>query len=91
MYKNQPLVMSVAIGVAIVVAAVAAVVGAPWWLYVLVLLCLLAAIAVVAVQAVFPQESEHRLGWWKDSRRYRLRRLAVRQGAAGTGRARGDE
>ncbi|MGW3399939.1 hypothetical protein [Streptomyces hydrogenans] len=54
----------------------AALVGAPWWA---VVLCLGLSLVVVAVQVVFPQESEHRLGWWKDHRESRHRRHRLRQ------------
>lgn len=50
--------------------------GAPWWAA---LLCLLLSLAVTALQLVFPQESEHRLGWWKDRRAYRHRRRQLRR------------
>ncbi|MER5228160.1 hypothetical protein [Streptomyces flaveus] len=54
----------------------AAMVGAPWWA---VVICLGLSLVVTALQLVFPQESEHRLGWWKDRRAYRHRRRQLRQ------------
>lgn len=60
----------------------AALVGAPWWA---VVLCLGLSLAVVAVQVVFPQESEHRLGWWKDRRANRYRRHQLRRNRRNTG------
>ncbi|MFF0033978.1 hypothetical protein ACFYS7_38750 [Streptomyces avermitilis] len=54
----------------------AAMIGARWWA---VVVCLGLSLAVTALQLVFPQESEHRLGWWKNRRAYRHRRSQLRQ------------
>ncbi|MEU9420206.1 hypothetical protein [Streptomyces sp. NPDC048272] len=52
--------------------------GAPGLLIVAAFLCFALAIVVMAIQSVFPQESEHRLDWWRDRRRHqRLRRQAA--------------
>jgi hypothetical protein len=46
--------------------------GAPWYLVVAAAIAAVAsivgALAVAAVQTVFPQESAHRLDWWRDRR-----------------------
>jgi hypothetical protein len=44
--------------------------GAPWWAL---FLLGLAALVVILVSVVFPQESAHRLAWWRDWRRTRKR------------------
>lgn len=43
--------------------------GAPWWTTSL-LIC--AALACALAQIVFPQESAHRLQWWRDRRLVRM-------------------
>jgi hypothetical protein len=45
--------------------------GTPWWALTG---CTVLLLVVIALQSVFPQESAHRLAWWKDRRRYRLTR-----------------
>ncbi|MFE3269948.1 hypothetical protein [Streptomyces sp. NPDC059215] len=42
--------------------------GAPWWLTAAALGCCIAGLIVVVIQSVFPQDSEHRLAWWRDRR-----------------------
>lgn len=42
--------------------------GAPWWA---VFLLGMAVLGVVLVGTVFPQESAHRLAWWRDWRKER--------------------
>lgn len=50
--------------------------GAPWWATTVVVA---GGTLLAAVQAVFPQESGHRLEWWRDRRRYGFsRRSATR-------------
>lgn len=49
--------------------------GVPWWVA---LLLGIAALVVVLVSAVFPQESAHRLAWWRDWRRERKRQRCYR-------------
>ncbi|MFE7034580.1 hypothetical protein ACFU9Y_30145 [Streptomyces sp. NPDC057621] len=48
---------------------VLALTGAPWWLAATAFGCLALGLGVVALQTVFPQESAHRLAWWRDRRR----------------------
>ena len=42
--------------------------SAPWWLAGIAFACFALSLAVVAIQSVFPQESAHRLAWWRDRR-----------------------
>lgn len=65
---GRPLIASIAAGIA---GTTLALTGAPWWLAVAAFGCLALGLAVVALQTVFPQESEHRLAWWRDRRRHR--------------------
>ncbi|MCM2416694.1 hypothetical protein [Streptomyces sp. RKAG293] len=59
-------------GIAAVLLALA---GAHWWLTVAAVICCALVLVVVGIQSVFPQESEHRLAWWRDWRRHQqLRR-----------------
>jgi hypothetical protein len=44
--------------------------GAPWWA---VFLLSVMGFAVACLQAVLPQESAHRLAWWRDRRKARAR------------------
>ncbi|MFE2728932.1 hypothetical protein [Kitasatospora sp. NPDC059327] len=68
----RPLINSVAAGTATTALALA---GAPWWLTAAAFGCFALGLAVVAIQSVLPQESAHRLAWWRELWRYRqLRR-----------------
>jgi hypothetical protein len=43
--------------------------GAPWWAVTMIAVVgAIGATAVAVVQAVFPQDSRDRLGWWRDQR-----------------------
>ncbi|MFI6006931.1 hypothetical protein ACIA98_42515 [Streptomyces sp. NPDC051366] len=87
---NRPLITSAATGLTAVTMALT---GAPWWLAAPAFLCFGLAVLVMAVQSVFPQESEHRLAWWRDRRRHQqLRRQAAarRQPPAGRQQTGGD-
>ncbi|WP_151484230.1 hypothetical protein [Streptomyces albicerus] len=64
----RPLISLLAAGVTGLVVALA---GAPWWLAATAFGCLALGLGVVALQSVFPQESAHRLAWWRDRRRHR--------------------
>src|SRR4051795_13337344 len=48
---------------------------APWWIAALLTI---ATVVVAFVQGVFPQESGHRLEWWRDRRRSGLARRRAR-------------
>ena len=64
----RPLISLLAAGVT---ALVVALTGAPWWMAATAFGCLALGLGVVALQSVFPQESAHRLAWWRDRRRHR--------------------
>ncbi|MEW2418136.1 hypothetical protein AB0953_31200 [Streptomyces sp. NPDC046866] len=84
---SRPFIASSATGIAAVTMALT---GAPWWLILAAFSCFALALVVMGVQSVFPQESEHRLAWWRDRRRHQhLRRqtLVPRQPRAGRRRA----
>lgn len=69
---TRPLIPSIATGIGAMLFMVA---GAPWWLTGMALCCFALAMAVLIIQSVFPQESEHRLAWWRDRRHHQqLRR-----------------
>ncbi|MFD7186133.1 hypothetical protein ACFRAI_43185 [Streptomyces sp. NPDC056637] len=65
---SRPLISFLA---ADVTGMVVALTGAPWWLAVTAFGCLALGLGVVALQSVFPQESAHRLAWWRDRRHHR--------------------
>ncbi|MEU4896123.1 hypothetical protein AB0B12_25725 [Streptomyces sp. NPDC044780] len=65
---SRPLISFLAAGVTSMVVALT---GAPWWLAATAFACLALGLGVVALQSVFPQESAHRLAWWRDRRRHR--------------------
>ncbi|MFG3016122.1 hypothetical protein ACGFZB_37875 [Streptomyces cinerochromogenes] len=62
---NRPLISFLATGVT---STVVVLTGAPWWLAVAAFGCLVLGLVVIALQSVFPQESAHRLAWWRDRR-----------------------
>lgn len=47
-----------------------AIIGAPWWIAMMVVI---ATLLCTLVQSVFPQESADRLEWWRDRRRTKTR------------------
>ncbi|MEW2436009.1 hypothetical protein AB0952_17920 [Streptomyces caniferus] len=65
---NRPLISFLATGVT---STVVALTGAPWWRTAAAFGCLGLGLVVIALQSVFPQESAHRLAWWRDRRRQR--------------------
>lgn len=71
--NTAPLVSSIAAGLGGVASAM---VSAPWWLTAGLLGALaLGVITVAVLQTLLPQESAHRLAWWRDRRRHQqLRR-----------------
>ncbi|WEH12279.1 hypothetical protein [Streptomyces sp. VNUA24] len=68
---NRPLISSVAAGV---VGAALALIGGPWWLTALAFTCFALGLVVPGIQSVFPQESEHRLAWWRARWNHQQRR-----------------
>ncbi|MFF7953971.1 hypothetical protein [Streptomyces griseorubiginosus] len=62
----RPLISLLAAGLTGLVVALT---GAPWWMAAPAFGCLALGLGVVALQSVFPQESAHRLAWWRDRRR----------------------
>ncbi|MFB6755707.1 hypothetical protein ACFCX6_32875 [Streptomyces sp. NPDC056353] len=74
--NTAPLVSSIAAGLGGVTSAM---VGAPWWLTAGLFGCLaLGLITVAVLQALLPQESAHRLAWWRDRRRHQQLRRQTR-------------
>ncbi|MEU0169022.1 hypothetical protein ACL07V_34775 [Streptomyces sp. MB22_4] len=65
---NRPLISSGISGILL------ALTGAQWWLTALVLTCFALGLLVTAIQSVFPQESAHRLAWWRARWNHRQRR-----------------
>ncbi|MDX3364088.1 hypothetical protein ACIBWG_32460 [Streptomyces griseoaurantiacus] len=63
---HRPLISYLATGVTGMVVALS---DAPWWQAAAAFGCLALGLGVVALQSVFPQESAHRLAWWRDRRR----------------------
>ncbi|MFF9098828.1 hypothetical protein ACF1AX_37650 [Streptomyces sp. NPDC014802] len=59
---NRPLISSAATGISGIGLAL---IGAPWWLTALAFSCFALGLLVTAIQSVFPQESAHRLAWWR--------------------------
>lgn len=74
--NTAPLVPSIAAGLGGVTSVM---VGAPRWLTAGLFGCLVLGLITVAVlQAVLPQESVHRLAWWRDRRRHQQLRRQTR-------------
>jgi cell division protein FtsW (lipid II flippase) len=59
---NRPLISSAATGIGGIVLVLT---GAPWWLSALAFTCVFLVLVVAVIQSVFPQESAHRLAWWR--------------------------
>lgn len=68
---NRPLISSAATGISGIVLALT---GAPWWLTALAFTCFAFGLLVTAIQSVFPQESAHRLAWWRARWNHQQRR-----------------
>ncbi|MET7489518.1 hypothetical protein [Streptomyces sp. NPDC005538] len=83
MHTGRPLISSIAAGLGGTALALG---GAPWWLTAATFGCLALSLIVVVIQSVFPQESAHRLAWWRDRRRHQQLR---RQSPPRTGRRHG--
>ncbi|MER5571651.1 hypothetical protein ABT083_36615 [Streptomyces goshikiensis] len=70
-HPYRPLIYFVATGISVLVLAL---IGAPWWLTALAFACFALGLVVTLVQSVFPQESEHRLAWWRARWHHQRRR-----------------
>ncbi|MFD8666570.1 hypothetical protein ACFV1U_14355 [Streptomyces microflavus] len=70
-HPYRPLIYFVATGISFLALGLT---GASWWLTVLAFACLVLGLIVTVVQSVFPQESEHRLAWWRARWSHRRRR-----------------
>ncbi|MFF3151155.1 hypothetical protein ACFVRU_58105 [Streptomyces sp. NPDC057927] len=68
---NRPLISSAAAGVSGIALAL---IGAPWWLTALAFASFALGLLVTAIQSVFPQDSEHRLAWWRARWNHQQRR-----------------
>ncbi|RVU16255.1 hypothetical protein EOT10_36905 [Streptomyces antnestii] len=66
MHSARPLLAVLLPGLTGLVLALA---DAPWGLAAVAFGCLVLAFVVIVIQSVFPQESAHRLAWWRDRRR----------------------
>ncbi|MEU1424983.1 hypothetical protein [Kitasatospora sp. NPDC005751] len=66
--SNRPLMTSVAAGIG---GTALALVDAPSWLTAAAFGCFALGLVVIAIQSVFPQESAHRLAWWRALWRHR--------------------
>ncbi|GAA2155562.1 hypothetical protein GCM10009760_55620 [Kitasatospora kazusensis] len=83
MNANRPLITAVAGGMSTPALALT---GAPWWLTALAFGCFALSLLVVALQSVFPQESAHRLAWWRARWRHQqLRRQSQHSHHLATG------
>ncbi len=72
MNGNRPLITAAAGGISTTALALT---GAPWWLTAAAFGCFALSLLIVALQSVIPQESAHRLAWWRARRRHQqLRR-----------------
>ena len=61
MNGNRPLITAAAGGISTTALALT---GAPWWLTAA-FGCFALSLLIVALQSVIPQESAHRLAWWR--------------------------
>jgi hypothetical protein len=59
---NRPLIPSAATGIS---GLALALIGAPWWLTAVAFACFALGLLVTVIQSVFPQDSAHRLAWWR--------------------------
>lgn len=70
-HPYRPLIYFVATGISFLALALT---GASWWLTALAFAGFILGLIVTVVQSVFPQESEHRLAWWRARWNHRRRR-----------------
>lgn len=68
---TRPLISSAATGISSLVLAL---IHAPWWLSAAAFACFALGLLVTAIQSVFPQDSEHRLAWWRARWHHQQRR-----------------
>ncbi|WP_030382653.1 MULTISPECIES: hypothetical protein [unclassified Streptomyces] len=68
---NRPLISSAATGIGGIVLVL---IGAPWWLTALAFTCFFLVLVVAVIESVFPQESPHRLAWWRARWNHQQRR-----------------
>ncbi|GAA2114120.1 hypothetical protein [Streptomyces synnematoformans] len=68
---TRPLISSTATGIC---GLVLALIGAPWWLTAVAFTCFALGLLVTVIQSVFPQDSEHRLAWWRARWHHQQRR-----------------
>ncbi|MCX5443915.1 hypothetical protein [Streptomyces sp. NBC_00063] len=68
---NRPLISSAATGISGIALAL---IGAPWWLTAVAFTCFALGLLVTAIQSVFPQDSAHRLAWWRARWHHQQRR-----------------
>ncbi|MER5698795.1 hypothetical protein ABT255_17665 [Streptomyces mirabilis] len=68
---NRPLISSAATGIS---GLALALIGAPWWLTAVAFTCFALGLLITAIQSVFPQDSVHRLAWWRARWRHQQRR-----------------
>ncbi|MFD7734126.1 hypothetical protein ACFV6F_27560 [Kitasatospora phosalacinea] len=80
--RHRPLITSVTAGVSGTALALG---GAPWPLTVGAFGCVALGLLVVALQSVFPQESAHRLAWWRALWRHRQQRRQIPSAVSGAG------
>ncbi|MFI9358506.1 hypothetical protein [Streptomyces lydicus] len=73
MYTGRLLIASIAAGLG---GTTSALLHAPWWLSVM---AFTSGLVVVAIQSLIPQESAHRLAWWRDRRRHQQLRCQTRR------------
>ncbi|MGW1171979.1 hypothetical protein [Streptomyces sp. NPDC002550] len=67
MHTGRLLIASIAAGLG---GTTSALLHAPWWLSAMAFASLALGLVVVAIQSLIPQESAHRLAWWRDRRRH---------------------
>ncbi|MEU9211209.1 hypothetical protein AB0D27_25515 [Streptomyces sp. NPDC048415] len=75
MHTNRPLISSAATGISGLALALT---GAPWWLTAVAFTCFALGLLVIAIQSVFPQDSAHRLAWWRARWHHQQRRHTPR-------------
>lgn len=72
---NRPLISSAATGISGLALALT---GAPWWLTAVAFTCFALGLLVTIIQSVFPQDSAHRLAWWRARWHHQQRRPTSR-------------
>lgn len=72
---TRPLISSAATGIS---GLVLALISAPWWLTAVAFTCFALGLLVTVIQSVFPQDSAHRLDWWRARWHHQQRRHTAR-------------